>query len=1369
MHSQVARFTRHVGGGRRALVAQLVLLLVLGVGTAAASASPADERATYIVIGDLPAVPAYAGGIRNLEATSPRVLGETRLDVRSSAVKAYRSFLAERQDTLLSRVEARIGHSPDVQFRYDLALNGVALRLTAEEATNVATLPGVTRVVRDELRYLQTDNGPAWIGAPGIWGGTATGGAPGTKGEGVIVGVIDTGINTNHPSFADIGPVDGYNHTNPRAPQFYGLCAPVTGLPFCNDKLIGVYDFTTTPGFTGEDGNGHGSHTASTAAGNVVDASLVTPTTTINRRISGVAPHANIIAYRACQELTGTAGLGSCLLSALVASINQAVLDDVDVINYSIGGGSADPWTDADALAFLNARRAGIFVSASAGNEGPGPGTIGSPSDAPWTLSVGASTHDRKFVNALTAMTGGGTPPGDMQGAGVTSGYGPAAIVYAGDFGSALCGEGAAAADGSAAVNPFPPGTFSGQIVVCDRGTYGRVEKASNVMEGGAGGFVLANDVASGDSLTGDAFPIPGVHISYSNGVTLKAWLDSGTGHSARIAGVSLDVQKANGDVMASFSSRGPNPATGGDLLKPDVTAPGVDILAAFHDGAFGPAPQYGVISGTSMSSPHAAGAAALVRAVHPDWTPDEVRSALMTTAFTKPPGTNGEAHGVLKEDGSTAADAFDMGAGRIDLRQAATAGLVLDEAPADYVAANPAAGGDPKTLNLPSMADNACDGGCSWTRVVETAAGVSVRWTASATASPGVTISVAPASFTLGVGASRTIIVTADVSDAAPGEWHFGQVNLTPNVATVPKAHLPVAVFAQGDVPDDRPVLHFHGNAAATGADHDSGHSGEGNCTGDGKADLLACNGPFLLSSDELSPSPAASWKGNASEWALTGVGDRTIYDPNWVWCLSVEATQCPETETPAPGPKTLDGPMTVEWWAQCLALCPTAALDWHLRLWADGVVKIDQQVSPTVLVPGAVQKLRATVQVPNTTATQRLTVQLEPVFLVDSGIEFAIFYDSTQACPTLSAGPCDSIVKMPIVDDNGDDNQAPNAADDSATVSNGGSTTIAVLANDTDPDNDTLTVSSATQPTNGTATVNGDGTITYTHNGNTATTDSFTYTISDGRGGTDTATVSITITQGPPPPGDGAKTTGGGWLATDAGGKINFGFNAKDTASGLDGELQLNDKGSNTKIHLSDVTSLTAVSSTCGSVPSAANAVEFRGTGTYNGASGASFRVCVQDSGEGAGAATGDRFYLACLSGCTYDTAGPAVDDTIDGGNVQVHGASQPAASPSATGAERNPSTLILDPLLLTSGVAGQPQLFTVRVYDQDQELMPNASVTLTRVGAGGVAQTVTGLTGVAGTVTFTLVNLASSAEYIATAAGAQSNAIALSPLTG
>src|SRR5207247_3148476 len=174
-----------------------------------------------------------------------------------------------------------------------------------------------------------------------------------------------------------------------------GLCAPVTGAPFCKSKLIGVYDFTGT---TPEDDNEHGSHTASTAVGDVINAAVLhAPTVDITRKISGVAPHANLITYKACTA-------AGCLNAETAQAIDQATADGVDVINFSIGGGSNNPWTDSNAQAFLGARDAGVFVSVAAGNSGPADRPMGSPANAPWVTAVAAATHNRKFVNHLTGM-----------------------------------------------------------------------------------------------------------------------------------------------------------------------------------------------------------------------------------------------------------------------------------------------------------------------------------------------------------------------------------------------------------------------------------------------------------------------------------------------------------------------------------------------------------------------------------------------------------------------------------------------------------------------------------------------------------------------------------------------------------------------------------------------------------------------------------------------------------------------------------------------------------------------------------------------------------------------------------------------------
>ena len=408
-----------------------------------------------------------------------------------------------------------------------------------------------------------------------------------------------------------------------------------------------------------------------------------------------MAPHANIIAYDVCLP-------SGCPGSSLVAGLNQAVLDGVDVINYSIGGGSRDPWQSADALAMLSALDAGVFVAVSAGNEGPEASTVGSPANAPWVTAAGASTHNRRFVNQVTNLTSSAGPLADITGQSITGGAGPAPIVDATALDDPLCSE------------PFAAGTLTGKIVLCEHGVNARVDKGANVLAGGAAGMILMNDEANGSSLIADAHVLPAVHITYADGVALRSWLATGTNHTGTIAGTTRVVNNAFGDIMASFSSRGPD-ATSPDVIKPDVTAPGVDIMAASNVGG-----NYMVMSGTSMASPHLAGSAALLVAQHPDWSPAEVRSALMLSA----------AAGVRKEDGTTPADAFDDGAGRLDLNFAAHVGFVLDESAYAFEVANPLTGGEPTTLNVASLANSSCVQTCTWTRTVRSVLDVPVNYT---------------------------------------------------------------------------------------------------------------------------------------------------------------------------------------------------------------------------------------------------------------------------------------------------------------------------------------------------------------------------------------------------------------------------------------------------------------------------------------------------------------------------------------------------------------------------------------------------------------------------------------------------------------
>ncbi|MCP4427813.1 MAG: S8 family serine peptidase [Chloroflexi bacterium] len=743
-----------------ALLALILIALTAGAQPIGKQPSPPPEpvfaelpglstgTAVYIVRLENEPLATYRGGVAGLAATTPSSTGERKLNLQSPASVAYQNYLENRQTQLIADFSRQLERDPKILHQYTVAFNGIALELDGAEAAQLAAFPDVLTVRRDRDYELLTDVGPAWIDAPAIWKGGA---AIQNKGEGIIIGVIDTGINIDHPSFADVGG-DGYDHSNPLGVHL-GWCHPAhpdhNAAYVCNDKLIGMWDFADAHGESGgpEDSHGHGSHTASTAAGNIISATLTTTTGyAYTASISGVAPHANIIAYDAC--------VASCPGAALLAAVNQAVIDGVHVINYSITGGS-DPYNDGVELAFLAANEAGVFVSAAAGNSGPGASTLSHQS--PWVTTVGASTHNRYFGSNLVNFSGGDSALTDIAGKSVTGDYGPAPIVYAGDFGDALC------------LAPFPAETWTdGEIVVCDRGTITRVSKGSNVQAGGAGGLVLANANA-GQVLNADSHYLPAVHVNYADGAMLKAWLSNGSGHTATIAGTNADFDAANGDIMASFSSRGPNSAF--DVLKPDIVGPGVDVLATKHTTDPQNDPEYGLDSGTSMAAPHLAGAAALLLGAHPGWSPDEIRSAMMMTAVPD----------ILLENGSSPANPFARGAGRVDLGQAVQAGLVMDETKANYDAANPDLGGDPKTLNLPSLTDSDCFLSCSWTRTVKSSLTASTMWTVAVDAPAGMDITVTPDSFSIPAGMTRTLDISVDITyfDGSQG-WGFATLTFS-------------------------------------------------------------------------------------------------------------------------------------------------------------------------------------------------------------------------------------------------------------------------------------------------------------------------------------------------------------------------------------------------------------------------------------------------------------------------------------------------------------------------------------------------------------------------------------------------------------
>ncbi|NYE36382.1 putative repeat protein (TIGR01451 family) [Nocardioides cavernae] len=761
-------------------------VLELGTGSAAD---------IYFVQLDAPAVPRRAVAVeRGLTA--------------ASSESGYRKELRSEQADLVTSI-SRVAGGAEVINRYTEALNGVAVRMTRSQARKVAEIDGVTAVQVDFERELTTDRGPEWIGAPEIWEGTEVpAGFEGNRGEGVVVGILDSGINPDNPSFADVVPAgqggDGYDHTNPLgAGTYLGMCDPDNEDQYvadwgCNDKLIGYYNLED-PEDGGDplddpyDDDGHGSHTASTTAGNQVEATAYAAKGTDNEfsvtsTIKGVAPHANIIGYDVCD--------GGCQGYSIVTSIEQAIIDGVDVINYSIGSSAAsNPWTDLDAVGFLNARAAGIHVATSAGNDGPGAATLGSPGDVPWMTTVGATTHDRTYVSSVTDIVADDAQRfPDIAGAGLsgpTDGSYPVVDAAAAPYANALCGQPGDSEEAGA----FPAGTdLTGKIVICERGGNGRVEKGENLAELNAAGMILVNNAASGDSLNGDAHALPAAHLSYDDGVALRAFMAAHAGTEAALSGSVKNVADANGDIMAAFSSRGPNRAV--SSISPSVSAPGVDILAAAgtdNDVV------WEFISGTSMASPHTAGALALLKGMQLElpaaqqWTPAEAQSALMTTSERD----------ITDSDG-TAADWFDMGSGRIELRNAAKAGVVLDETQAGYEAADPAVGGDVRDLNTASMADDECLRSCEWTRTFTgTATGVGTWDVSVENLSDGITLETDVDTVAVTDGGNVDVTVTATIADGTPtGEWLFGTLVLTPPAgSTAPVAHLPVGVLPPSGV----------------------------------------------------------------------------------------------------------------------------------------------------------------------------------------------------------------------------------------------------------------------------------------------------------------------------------------------------------------------------------------------------------------------------------------------------------------------------------------------------------------------------------------------------------------------------------------
>lgn len=754
---------------------RVLVALVALLGTMVAPAGAGAQQADIAVGGNKEVVESTTGSYIVVMEADPLIVTEGRDNLNTRSARNRGQALARGHQKALD--EAGVGST--IINDYVNALNGFSAVMSHDEAQKVAGTDGVAMVVPDEMRYIDTESSPTFLGLDGPAGAWSTG----ATGEGVVVGVIDSGIWPEHPSFADDGSYRAPTGVaDDIACEFGNSDHHPADVAFeCNNKLVGARQMLETyraligaKDFefdSARDDNGHGTHTAATAAGNAdVEATVLDiPRGTI----SGVAPRAKIIAYKGLGDLGGFG-------SDLAAAIDQAVADGVDVINYSVGGGAS--LTGPDDIAYLFAARAGVFVATSAGNAGPGPSTVGGPGSVPWITTVAASTQPRFFQG--TVVLGDGT---EFTGSSMTQSVGSTLLVDADFAGGDLCRPGTLDAN-----------AVAGKIVLCRRGAIARVAKSDAVHQAGGVGMIMYEN-SDDNSLFSDSHWVPSVQVDNTPGLAIKAYIAANPGTATAELVTEQIAQWEPAPNITYFSSRGPNPVAE-SIIKPDITAPGMQILSAgspYPGPGSVPGELFMAISGTSMSSPHIAGVFALIKQEHPDWTPAMAKSAIMTTAYQD----------VRDNDRVSLAGPFEMGAGHVEpgspvhKGSAFQPGLVYDAGFAEYLGfLCDAAPGSvaPSTcellvnlgvptvaedLNLPSIGVAQLAGSHTVTRTVTSVASERGWRTfqASVDAPAGYTVTVSPSTLRLRSGQSATFEVTiTNDGTGVVGEWSHGALTWT-------------------------------------------------------------------------------------------------------------------------------------------------------------------------------------------------------------------------------------------------------------------------------------------------------------------------------------------------------------------------------------------------------------------------------------------------------------------------------------------------------------------------------------------------------------------------------------------------------------
>ncbi|RAL52994.1 hypothetical protein DM860_016229 [Cuscuta australis] len=591
--------------------------------------------------------------------------------------------------------EAKASHV----YSYKHGFNGFAAKLTKEQAFEIAKMEGVVSVFPNAKRTLHTTHSWDFMGLNGEKETMEVTGFSTKYQDNVIIGFIDSGIWPESPSFSD-------GDMAPVPDRWKGHCQPgeAFNASTCNRKIIGARYYTSgyeaeeeddedvdkaVPAFrSARDSSGHGTHTASTAAGrHVRNASYRGSLGSGEAR--GGAPLSRIAVYKACW-------VSGCYDADLLAAFDDAIRDGVDVVSLSLGPDApqSEYFSDAISVGSFHAASHGIAVVASAGNQG----TDGSAINlAPWILTVAASSTDREFTSDIlfangVNFTGVSLSTDEMANFARIIPASKAFNGYFTPYQSSYCLE-----------SSLNRTKVRGKVLVCrhaESSTESKIAKSVVVKEAGGVGMILIDDA---DQDVAVPFVIPAAVVGKQTGDEILSYINRTSLPMSRILSAKTVLGTRPSPRVTAFSSKGPNSVTPA-ILKPDIAAPGLNILAAWSPAAANV--NFNVISGTSMACPHVTGIVALIKSVHPSWSPSAIKSAIMTTASV----LNKLQKPISVDPNGRRADAFDYGAGFINPTRVLNPGLVYDAQPTDYKAFLCSIGYDEKSLHLITGDNSTCD-----------------------------------------------------------------------------------------------------------------------------------------------------------------------------------------------------------------------------------------------------------------------------------------------------------------------------------------------------------------------------------------------------------------------------------------------------------------------------------------------------------------------------------------------------------------------------------------------------------------------------------------------------------------------------------